>query len=167
MHITPVFSSLIVELPEFFVAPGWYPDPTNPLQERFWDGSDWVDEKELACVAILSKDKALRETALARITDEKRLAIIAINSDDATLRETALARITDASLLSEVASEGAATFTNRTTEDGLGDNNMDGVYADGSTVYVATSYGLSISIDGGATFTNRKISTRFPRPNEF
>lgn len=25
------------------VAPGWYPDPTNPLQERFWDGSDWVD----------------------------------------------------------------------------------------------------------------------------
>ena len=31
---------------------------------------------------------------------------------------------------------------------------MDGVYADGSTVYAATS-GLSISIDGGATFTNR------------
>jgi hypothetical protein len=23
--------------------PGWYPDPTNPLQERLWDGSDWVD----------------------------------------------------------------------------------------------------------------------------
>jgi hypothetical protein len=22
---------------------GWYPDPTNPLQERLWDGSDWVD----------------------------------------------------------------------------------------------------------------------------
>jgi hypothetical protein len=23
--------------------PGWYPDPANPLQERLWDGSDWVD----------------------------------------------------------------------------------------------------------------------------
>ncbi len=23
--------------------PGWYPDPVNPLQERLWDGSDWVD----------------------------------------------------------------------------------------------------------------------------
>ena len=26
------------------VAPGWYPDPTDPLQERLWDGSDWVDK---------------------------------------------------------------------------------------------------------------------------
>ena len=25
------------------VAPGWYPDPTNPLQERLWDGSEWID----------------------------------------------------------------------------------------------------------------------------
>ena len=25
------------------VAPGWYADPTNPLQERLWDGSEWVD----------------------------------------------------------------------------------------------------------------------------
>lgn len=22
---------------------GWYPDPTNPLQERLWDGSEWVN----------------------------------------------------------------------------------------------------------------------------
>jgi uncharacterized protein with PQ loop repeat len=22
---------------------GWYPDPTNPLQERLWDGSEWID----------------------------------------------------------------------------------------------------------------------------
>ena len=76
-------------------APGWYPDPTNPLQERFWDGSDWVDEKELARVAIHSDDATVRETALARITDEKELAGVAIYSDDATVRETALARITD------------------------------------------------------------------------
>lgn len=26
------------------VAPGWYPDATNPLQERLWDGSAWVDK---------------------------------------------------------------------------------------------------------------------------
>ena len=26
------------------VPPGWYPDPTNPLQERLWDGSAWVDK---------------------------------------------------------------------------------------------------------------------------
>ena len=26
------------------VAPGWYADPTNPLQERLWDGSEWMDK---------------------------------------------------------------------------------------------------------------------------
>ena len=83
------------------VPPGWYPDPTNPLQERFWDGSDWVDEKELARVAIHSDDKTVRETALARITSNKLFAGVALYSDNATLRETALARITDASLLSK------------------------------------------------------------------
>jgi hypothetical protein len=25
------------------VPAGWYPDPSNPLQERLWDGDDWVD----------------------------------------------------------------------------------------------------------------------------
>ena len=25
------------------VAPGWYSDPTNPLQERLWDGASWAD----------------------------------------------------------------------------------------------------------------------------
>lgn len=24
-------------------SPGWYPDPSNPLQERLWDGDEWVD----------------------------------------------------------------------------------------------------------------------------
>lgn len=23
---------------------GWYPDPANPLQERLWDGSEWVEK---------------------------------------------------------------------------------------------------------------------------
>jgi hypothetical protein len=52
-------------------------------------------------------------------------------------------------------SEVASTFTNRTTKDGLGSNDVNGVYAVGSMVYAATRGGLSISVDGGATFTNR------------
>ncbi len=24
--------------------PGWYPDPSNPLMERLWDGDEWVDK---------------------------------------------------------------------------------------------------------------------------
>jgi uncharacterized membrane protein YhaH (DUF805 family) len=24
--------------------PGWYSDPTNPLQERLWDGATWTDQ---------------------------------------------------------------------------------------------------------------------------
>ena len=61
--------------------------------------------------------------------------------------------------------DGGATFTNRTKEDGIGDNKrrtipdevnwVYRVYADGSTIYAATPGGLSISTDGGATFTNR------------
>jgi hypothetical protein len=26
------------------VAPGWYPDPSDPLRERLWDGEDWVEK---------------------------------------------------------------------------------------------------------------------------
>ena len=47
------------------------------------------------------------------------------------------------------------TFTNATTSNGLGSNIVFGVYAQGNTVYAATyGGGLSISNDGGATFTN-------------
>ena len=24
--------------------PGWYPDPANPAQQRYWDGSNWSEE---------------------------------------------------------------------------------------------------------------------------
>lgn len=24
--------------------PGWHPDPTNPLKERYWDGTSWGDD---------------------------------------------------------------------------------------------------------------------------
>ena len=54
-----------------------------------------------------------------------------------------------------ISSNGGASFTNRTTANGLGSNRVFGVYAVGTTVYAATNNGLSISTDGGASFTNR------------
>ena len=24
-------------------SPGWYPDPDNSLQKRYWDGTRWTD----------------------------------------------------------------------------------------------------------------------------
>ena len=27
------------------VASGWYPDPARPGTERYWDGSEWTDER--------------------------------------------------------------------------------------------------------------------------
>ena len=60
-----------------------------------------------------------------------------------------------ASSLSASPASATVNFVNRTTADGLGDNDSRGVFAVGSTVYVATSGGLSISTDGGSTFTNR------------
>ena len=47
------------------------------------------------------------------------------------------------------------SFTNRTTANGLGSNTVYGVYAVDSKVYAATTGGLSISTDNGATFVNR------------
>jgi len=48
------------------------------------------------------------------------------------------------------------TYTNANAPNsGLGHNTVNGVYASGSTVYAATSGGLSISTDGGGTFTNK------------
>jgi hypothetical protein len=48
-------------------------------------------------------------------------------------------------------------FTNAaaTGPTGLGGNTVYGVYASGSTVYAGTSYGLSISTDGGFMFANK------------
>jgi hypothetical protein len=54
-----------------------------------------------------------------------------------------------------ISTNGGATFTNKTTANGLGDNLVHGVYASGSTVYAATDRGLSISTNDGATFTNK------------
>ena len=50
-------------------------------------------------------------------------------------------------------------FTNKTTSNGLGTDDVRGVYAAGSTVYAATyGWGLSISTNGGTSFTSRTTS---------
>ena len=54
-----------------------------------------------------------------------------------------------------ISTDGGASFTNKTTSNGLGGISVYGVYASGSTVYAATSGGLSISTDGGVSFTNK------------
>ena len=46
-----------------------------------------------------------------------------------------------------ISTDGGASFTNKTTSNGLGNNIVWGVYVDGSNVYAATDGGLSISAD--------------------
>jgi hypothetical protein len=58
-----------------------------------------------------------------------------------------------------ISTDGGASFVTKTTSNGLPTNNLLGVYASGSNVYAATNSGVSISTDGGATWTNRLPST--------
>ena len=46
----------------------------------------------------------------------------------------------------------ASPFTNLTTKNGLGSNTVNGVYALGSSIYAATSAGLSISSNNGTNW---------------
>ncbi len=48
-----------------------------------------------------------------------------------------------------------SNFSNRTTNNGLGDNFVSDVYVVGTTIYTATNGGVSISTDGGISFTTR------------
>lgn len=32
-------------------APGWYPDPSQPQTQRYWDGSDWTEQRAPAAPA--------------------------------------------------------------------------------------------------------------------
>ena len=69
-----------------------------------------------------------------------------------------------------ISTDGGQTFINKTTLNGLGSNDVNGVYVNADNVYVATACtntnadqiscdssdgGLSISTDGGNSFTNR------------
>ncbi len=57
-----------------------------------------------------------------------------------------------------ISTDGGATFTNKTTANGLGSNDVRGVFVVGTTVYAATGGGLSISTDGGTTWTNKNTT---------
>ncbi len=50
------------------------------------------------------------------------------------------------------------TYATRTITNGLGDNVVNDVFAAGNRVYAATNKGLSISTDGGKTFTNQALN---------
>ncbi len=52
------------------------------------------------------------------------------------------------------AADSGLQYVNRTTTNGLGSNYVKAVYVVGSNVYAATDAGLSISTDGGSSFTN-------------
>jgi hypothetical protein len=54
------------------------------------------------------------------------------------------------------------SFVTKTTADGLGSNTINDVAVKDSTLYVATDGGLSISIDGGATFVNKTTANGLP-----
>lgn len=60
------------------------------------------------------------------------------------------------SLMQTTPARAAVTcFVTRTNANGLGNNNVRGVFVSGSNVYAATLNGLSISTDGGASFVTR------------
>ncbi|MCX6417477.1 MAG: OmpA family protein [Actinobacteria bacterium] len=74
---------------------------------------------------------------------------------------------TDAGL--SISTNGGASFTNYTTANGLGSNNVSGVFVVGNTIYASTTDttygygnptvgGLSISTNGGTTFTNKNMA---------
>ena len=46
------------------------------------------------------------------------------------------------------------TWTNYTTGNGLGSNHVEGIYADGGTIYAATRGGVSVSTNNGTSWTN-------------
>jgi len=80
------------------------------------------------------------------------------NFEHMTSFRTALL-VTAATALSLAAAPAALanglSFTNKTTgNSGLGSNSVQGVYASGSNIYAATTGGLSISTNGGSSFTN-------------
>ena len=65
-----------------------------------------------------------------------------------------LSLIASLAILPGFTAKAQINWTNYTTTEGLGNNGVNGVYADGSNIYAATFNGLSISTDAGANWTN-------------
>lgn len=45
-------------------APGWYPDPSNPAKQIYWDGNAWSAPRPLAA-PVTNESSAGRRTAIA------------------------------------------------------------------------------------------------------
>jgi hypothetical protein len=59
-----------------------------------------------------------------------------------------------------ISTNGGTTFTNKTIADGLGSNNVNTVFVDGSTIYVGTSVTSEVIATAPITATHMHRSTR-------
>ncbi|QDK79369.1 hypothetical protein EXU85_12465 [Spirosoma sp. KCTC 42546] len=57
-----------------------------------------------------------------------------------------------------ISTNNGTTYSHKTTDNGLGSNIVWGVYVLGNTVYASTATGLSISTNGGGSFTNHYLN---------
>ncbi|MGZ3698821.1 MAG: FG-GAP-like repeat-containing protein, partial [Bdellovibrionota bacterium] len=65
-----------------------------------------------------------------------------------------------------MSTDGGATFVTRnSTMDGMADNSVQDLVADGTSVYVATDLGLSVSNDRGVSFATRTMPNGLPSNN--
>ncbi len=42
LHLTAGYSMTVQAMPAVAAPPGWYPDPSDPTQLRWWNGSAWT-----------------------------------------------------------------------------------------------------------------------------
>ena len=57
------------------VSSGWYPDPSRPDTERFWDGTEWTEDSRPSSVDLLEEVDLAEEAALA-----EEVAAVAVRS---------------------------------------------------------------------------------------
>ena len=57
------------------VSSGWYPDPSRPDTERFWDGTEWTEDSRPSSVDLLEEVDLAEEAALA-----EEVAAVAVSS---------------------------------------------------------------------------------------
>ncbi len=58
------------------VVSGWYPDPARPGTERYWDGSEWTDERPVpvADPSAVTAAAPLRSTVGFELPSDETLA---------------------------------------------------------------------------------------------
>ena len=90
---------------------GWYPDPANPLQERLWDGSDWVDRvrpraTEADGLQVVLRGEITGPPSSAQVrelaSDSDELVRRALSDESRMVRHDATRRIIDQSQLAQV-----------------------------------------------------------------